>query len=274
MALKNLLVHLDSTARAGERLRLAIALARRHGARLTGVFAEGTTLGGTLLGRRTPQAMERAADDARAAFEAATRDAGLVAGWKRVEPGESADVVGWLALCCRYFDLCVVGQHDPDHDESLPADLVEQLLAQSGRPVLVVPYAGHFPEAGRTVLVAWTGSREAARAVNDALPLLQTAERVVVLSAQRTSSREGPPLPSPSLDVLEHLRAHGVEATRETTFVEDVAPGDLVLNRAADAGADLVVMGAHGTSGFPLFRRSSAARDALETMTAPFLLSR
>lgn len=273
MALKDLLVHLDSSARAAERLGLSVALARRHGARLTGVFAEGATLGGSLVGRRTPDAMARAEGEAREAFDAACRAAGLAGGWTNVPPGEDADVIGWLALCCRYFDLCVLGQHDPDREASLPADLPEQVLEQSGRPVLVVPYVGHYADAGRRVLVAWTGSREAARAVNDAIPLLQAAERVELISAQRPSRPDGL-LPTPTLDIVAHLRAHGVEATGEPALVEDVALADLVLNRAADSGADLVVMGAHGTSAFPFFGRSSAAREALQTMTAPFFLSR
>ncbi len=272
MAIRNLLVHLDSTPRAKERIRLTIALARRHGARVAAVFGEGTSLGGTLLGRRSPQAMERAASEARESFETATRGAGIDARWLAIAPGELADVIGWIAICSRYFDLCVLGQHDPDREDSLPADLAEQVLAQSGRPVLVVPYAGEYPDAGRRVLVAWTGSAEAARAVNDALPLLRTADQVVVLSAQ--APPRTPSVPFPSLDILAHLRAHGVEATRETTIVEGIALADLVLNRAAELGSDLVVMGAHGTSALPFFGRSVAARDALRTMTAPFLLSR
>ena len=121
MAFHDLLVHLDSTQRAGERLRLAVALARRHGARLTAVFAEGSSLGGTLIGRRTPQAMERAGAEAREAFESATRDAGLETAWIAIPPGEAADVVGWIAICSRYFDLCVLGQHDPEHQLGRPA---------------------------------------------------------------------------------------------------------------------------------------------------------
>jgi nucleotide-binding universal stress UspA family protein len=273
MAIRNLLVHLDSTPRAKARLRLAIALARRHGARIAGVFGEGTSLGGTLLGRRSPQAMDRAAGEAREAFEVATRGTGIDASWLAIAPGEPADVIGWIAICARYFDLCVLGQHDPDREDSLPPDVAEQVLAQSGRPVLVVPYAGEYPDAGRRVLVAWTGSAEAARAVNDALPLLRTADRVVLLSAQAPPRAE-PSAPVPSLDILAHLRAHGVEATRETTFVEEIALADLILNRAADLGSDLVVMGAHGTSALPFFGRGFAARAALRTMTAPFLLSR
>ncbi len=273
MAVRDLLVHLDSTPRAKERLRLALALARRHGARVTAVFGEGTSLGGTLLGRRSPQAMERAAAETRASFETATRGAGVDASWLSIAPGEPADVIGWIAICSRYFDLCVLGQHDPDREDSLPADVAEQVLAQSGRPALVVPYAGEYPDAGRRVLVAWTGSAEAARAVNDALPLLRTADQVVVLSAQ-APPRVEPSVPFPSLDIVAHLRAHGVEVTRETTIVEGIALADLILNRAADLGSDLVVMGAHGTSALPFFGRSFAARDALRTMTAPFFLSR
>ncbi len=272
MAIQDLLVHLDSTPRAGERLRLALALARRHRARLTAVFAEGTSLGGTLLGRRSPQAMDRAAVEGREAFDAATRDAGLQTTWLAVEAGEASDVTGWIAICARYFDLCVLGQHDPDREDSLGEELAEKVLAQSGRPALVVPYAGQYSDTGRRVLVAWTASAEAARAVNDALPILEVADRVTVLIAQRPPREES--LPTPALDVVEHLRAHGVQAARETTFVEGIALGDLILNRAAELGADLVVMGAHGTSALPFFRRGSAAIAALRTMTAPFLLSR
>lgn len=273
MAIRNLLVHLDSTPRSTARLHLAIALARRHGARVTAVFGEGASLGGTLLGRRSPQAMERVEREARETFESATRGAGLDASWLAIAPGEPADVIGWIAICSRYFDLCLLGQHDPDREDSLPPDLPEQVLAQSGRPVLVVPYAGQYPDAGRRVLVAWTGSAEAARAVNDALPLLRTADQVVLLSAQAPPRAEAS-VPTPSLDIVAHLRAHGVQASRETAVVEGIALADLILNRAADLGSDLVVMGAHGTSALPFFGRSFAARDALRTMTAPFLLSR
>lgn len=273
MALKNLLVHLDSTARAQERLGLAAALAKRFGARLTGLFAEGATLGGSLVGRRSPQQMGRAVEEARARFDEATRETGVGAGWLEVPPADAAEVIGWMTVCCRYFDLCLFGQHDPDHDAPLPADAVEQVLVDSGRPALVVPYVGRYPDAGRRVLVAWTGSREAARAVNDALPFLATAERVELLSGQRPPRAEPGPA-APSLDVVQHLRAHGVEAHRETAFVEDLSFGDIVLNRAAEIGADLIVMGAHGALGFPFLQRSSTTRDTLRTMTAPLLLSR
>ena len=102
--LKHLLVHVDSTDRSMERLRLATKLARRFGARLTGLFAESSHLGGGVVSRRSPQNMEKARVDARAHFDAVTRQAELQTDWWQVEHGEDSEVVGWTVVCCRYVD--------------------------------------------------------------------------------------------------------------------------------------------------------------------------
>lgn len=271
--MKHLLVHMDSSERTVERLGLAVRLATRFGARLTGLFAESASIGGSVVGRRSPQNMARAAAQARSLFDASTREAGLATDWWQVEQGDYAQVVGSTVVCCRYVDLAVFGQHDPRHDVALPPDIVEEVLQESGRPVLVVPYVGHYPGVGRRVLIAWTGSREAARAVNDALPFLEAAEDVTLLSVQQPPS-SGPGLGGPSPDVVEHLRAHGVEARYDKAFTGDLAVVHTVLNRAAEAAADLMVMGAHGAARFPYLQRSTTTRDVLQTMTLPVLLSR
>lgn len=273
MAMKDLLVHLDSSDRTAERLGLAVALANRFGARLTGVFAESASIGSSAVGRRSPQNMSKAVEKGRALFETATREAGLATDWWQIEPGEYADVVGWTVVCCRYVDLAVLGQHDPGRqDAPLPADLVEQVVLESGRPALVVPYVGQCRGAGRRVLVAWTGSRESARALNDALPLLAAAEHVTILSLQQPP-RSGTSLPTPSPDVVRHLAAHGVKASYRAVFLDDMAVVDTVLNQAAEDAADLIVVGAHGQSIFPHLRRSTTTRDLLGTMTVPLLMA-
>jgi nucleotide-binding universal stress UspA family protein len=267
--LKDVLVHLDSGSRAAERLALAVALARAHGARLTGLFAEGHVVGGSLVGRRDPENVARAAREARALFDDRTAAAGVPSRFWEVELGEYADVVGAAVVCCRYVDLAIFGQQRGD-GAPLPEGLVERVIAGCGRPVLVVPSAGSHAEVGRRVLVAWTGSREAARALNDALPLLARAESVTVLSLQMVSDN---PLPGglPPVDVVAHLRAHGVEARYVQTLLGGLGAVDVVLNRASDEGADLVVLGAYGVGG--LLRRADTTRAILETMTTPVLLS-
>ncbi len=272
MSFKHLLVHVDTSPRAGERLDLAVELARRGGARLVGLFAEGQTLGPGLVGRRAPERMAQAAGEARAAFDARLAGAGLASEWWPLEPGEDGPLLGQLQVCCRYVDLAIFGQHQPEQAR-LPEGAVDQAIFQGGRPVLVVPYAGRFATAGRRVLIGWNGSREAARAVNDALPLLAAAESVHLLAFQREPRAE--PGGLPPLDVVAHLAAHGVQATYEQALVvaEGLDAADVMLNRSFETGCDLIVTGAHAQPGFPVARAGGSTRKLLATMTAPVLFS-
>jgi hypothetical protein len=272
MDLKDLLVHLDSGPRTTERVALSLTLARRHGARLTGLFAESTNLGGSLVGRRDRANLARAAAEARARFEAACAPAGVTSRFWAVEGDEDAEVLDGVVVCCRRVDLAVLGQAHGD-GAPVPAGLVERVVAGAGRPVLVVPSIGTYRDTGRRVLVAWTGSREAARALHDALPLLERAERVTVLSLQRPAEGEAAST-LPPLDVTEHLKAHGVLATHDHWIVGDLAAVDAVLNRASDEGSDLAVIGAFGLLGpHVLGGDGKTTRAILETMTTPVLLS-
>jgi nucleotide-binding universal stress UspA family protein len=273
MSLKHLLVHVDSSERSMERLRLATKLATRFGARLTGLFAESGYLSRAVVARRSPQNMQKAMLEARAHFDAVTRDARLETDWWQVEHGEYSEVVGWTVVCCRYVDLAIFGQHDREHHSALPDDLIEQVLESSGRPILVVPYVGSYDDVGRRVLIAWTGSRESARALNDAIPLLRDAEEVNVIALQHATGGSNA-VPVPPVDVAVHLRAHGIDARYERIIVDELGAVDNVLNRAADSTADLTVLGGYGHLGFPFLHRHSTTRDILRTMTTPVLLSR
>jgi nucleotide-binding universal stress UspA family protein len=269
--LRDILVHVDLGARAAQRIDLAIVLARRHRARLTALFAEGGLVGRSLVGRRNPERMANAAREARALFEARVAEAGVPGRWWQVEPGEHSDVVRATVVCCRYVDLAVFGQQHGD-DAPVPEGLVERVIAESGRPVLIVPSSGRYSDVGRRVLVAWTGSREAARALHDALPLLGDAKEVILLALQLP--RGGEPGGLPPLDVVDHLRAHGIAATYHPAILaggEQAA--DVVLNRASDEVADLTVMGAFGLVGGARLRRAELTRSILEKMTTPLLIS-
>jgi nucleotide-binding universal stress UspA family protein len=271
MTLKHLLVHVDSTPRAAERLDLAVTLARRFGATLTGLFSESPLLGPAIVGRRDPAHVAKAMVEARAAFEAKVNAAGVANQWWHIEAAEYGEVVGWTVVCCRYADLSIFGQHDED-SRRLPNDLVEQVLLESGRPMLVVPSVGRYPDVGKRVVIAWTGSRDSARALNDAVPLMQGADDVRVIAFQRPSIGSDPG-PLPNLDVIAHLRMHGVEARYEKMLVDEFGIVDHVLNRAADWSADLIVIGGYGQRGFPHLPRSNSTRELLRSMTSPLLLS-
>lgn len=276
MNFTNLLVHLDDSNRSAERLGLAIGLAQRFGASLTGLFAQSESSGAGLVARRAGPALSAAADRTSADFQMRTAEAGVKSRWWQLSHGEYGHVIAETVICSRYVDLAIFGQHDPDGDARVPQDLIEEVILNAGRPVLVVPYAGSFPTVGERVVIAWNGSREAARAVNDALPLLQQAKSVLLLAlhAQPGAGEGGGNVPQ--VDILDHLASHGVQVTQERMTVTSIMPMDAVLSRASDYGADLLVMGGfggYGASLFPLFGRGSNTRHILRQMTLPVLLS-
>ena len=278
MAYKHLLVHVDTGGRALERLDLAVKLGQRWKARVTGLFAEGQTWGPTLAkGKKPPQHYSKAVKAAAARFEEKVRAAHVASDWWRV-PDHEMEIGAVAARFCRYVDLAILGQ--PDGEEShAPPDLPAQVLLESGRPVLLVPSAGHFPDVGHRVLIAWNGTREAARALNDALPLMGEVQEVLVaeITGRTKRSSDGE---ERAVDIGRHLAAHGIASTRERLLVTDeevrdtgVEVLDMLLNLSSDFGADLVVMGARGRHGVPFPRPTRSTRKSLQSMTAPLLLS-
>ena len=148
----------------------------------------------------------------------------------------------------------------------------ELVALASGRPILAVPYAGQFETVGRRVLIGWNATREATRAVNDAMPLLAAADVVTVLTID---AREAPDAHGelPGADISLHLARHGVKATIERTVSAGVPAGEVLLSRAADLGADLLVIGAYGHSRMRELLLGGATRSILQSMTVPVLMS-
>ncbi|WP_029009270.1 universal stress protein [Azospirillum halopraeferens] len=267
MTLKNLLVHRDGGPRSAERLAVAVDLARRHGARLTGLFARCAaprTVGIVTQWPSPAYAAAAAAD--RDAFAAATR--GLPdAQWRDAYRGGTREVTHALIEAAHHVDLVILGQDGGDG--TVPPDLVEQVLLHAGRPGLVLPCAGTVETIGRRPLIAWNHSRESARALNDALPLIAGCTRAVVLSVAVRPDEER----AAARDCRRHLEAHGIAADVEVLVPEGVGVMDMMLNRAADLDADLLVLGAHGHIGFPFLYRGDGTRHILAHMTLPVLMS-
>ncbi len=301
MSLKDIVLHYGPGDRNAERVEVAVALAKHHDAHLTAVFTvpDWTPLerfaaasgGADVSGLE--MLPEEIVTDAEAAFAERADREGVSAEWRTMEgrPAES------MVLSARYADLVILGQADPDHP-GIESEIQEEVVLGAGRPVLLVPYAGQFPEIGRRVLVAWNGSRESARALHDAMPLLTEAEEVIVYGINMESERH-----LPGADIAEHLARHGlpVSASWVTTGPLSAAVGpslrsvgdsgftqhgellhapsgrlsdaDALLDAVSDYSVDLVVMGAYGHSRVREIVFGGVTRQFLEAMTVPVLMS-
>jgi len=279
MSYKDLLVVLGSDTASRGRMALATALAERFAAHLVGLYPLPIPDVPRTLGYYNPslfdpifrelrEKAQEVCDREREAFEHAASLRGLSAEW-RVTEGLEADP----AVHARYVDLTILGQVDPDGgDTELIRPRPELLALASGRPILAVPYAGQFETVGRRVLIGWNATREATRAVNDAMPLLAAADVVTVLTID---AREAPDAHGelPGADISLHLARHGVKATIERTVSAGVPAGEVLLSRAADLGADLLVIGAYGHSRMRELLLGGATRSILQSMTVPVLMS-
>lgn len=272
---RQLLVHLDSTRGSGARLAMARRLADQQGANLAALYAVAPAV--TLLpavpafgpGLDSPVA----ADDerrrrARAAFDLVTRAPGPDVRWS-----EAGDVPALSAFLQQafYADLLVLGQHEPESQQGfdVPADFPETVMTATGKPAIVVPYTNMPAAFGETVVIAWKETREAARAVTGALPLLQRARAVHVLTWNRpVCGVEGK-----RLDLVGYLALHGVKAVWHDQGQEPAFLGEILLSLAFDLEADLLVMGCYGHSRAREWVLGGASRTILRSMTVPVLMA-
>lgn len=279
MGYRSLLVHLDRDARAAVRTQAALNLAREFDAHLLGVaptglvdlpvaFDASATLG--QYGALAWDLLRGQANEAAQAFRDACAAAGHAAFAAQVEEDNAAAALVRHAHCA---DLCILSQADPGADgHRAHQALVERVVLHSARPTLILPYAGPVERFGRQVLVAWDDSRESARAVNDALPLLHRAQRVRVLSWVEAGSADDADWRARGAAVGAWLQRHGVQAevAVEATVI---GIGEAMLSRAAELGADLIVMGAYGHTRLAERVLGGATRGLLQAMTVPVLMS-
>ena len=265
--IKTVLLHLGGDAGRAARQKEALRLAAEHGAAVLGAAALAPPIAGygevpvavELLQAQREQAQAQAEAMGRE-FKAAADGAGIDADWL-AEEGDAADV---LARFAGSADLLVLSQEEPGAGLGVADDLV----LRAAPPVLFLPYAGAWDEIGRRVLVAWNGSREAARAMRDALPFLARAGQVTLVAADLAPSRE-----AELGRARAFLERHGVAAKARKLSGTDVEAGDVLLNAIADEGADLLVMGAYGHSRLRELVLGGATRHVLRHMTAPVLMS-
>ena len=278
MTYKTILVHVDESSRCAMRTDFAADLANRFeshliGAAITGVsrfiYQDGN------LGAADPNLslhlnyLKERAEAASAKFRSRVDELGVASSEVAVVNDEAG---GGMGLLARYSDLLIIGQTNRDEPSpSVLPDFPEYLVLNTGRPVLILPYAGSFPTIGKRPLIAWDASQAATRAVTDALPLLKGADlvQVAIFNAKANPDAHGE---QPGADIATYLARHGVkvEVSAHKTGTDI---GNAILSLAHDLDSDLLVMGGYGHSRFREMIMGGATRTIMESMTIPVLMS-
>jgi len=275
---KSILVFADGSDNGLARAEMAGALAVQHGASLEvcvpACMPNLLASGGVQLASEVFDEVSRVARDGASA--AATRILSALRSLKgrlRCDTPEAPlasmpRLAGALARAC---DVTLVGQPIMEDLSRLDDALLEGALLRSGRPCLILPRWNEPREWGKRILIAWKGTREAARAVHDALPLLQRASSVRIFQSGEGAELDGEG-PAGLSRLAGHLAQHGVriEAFRVGPAAE---AGSAILNEANDWSADLIVMGGYGHSAFRERALGGATRSAIRSSKLPVLLS-
>ena len=208
------------------------------------------------------------ANEAVARFEASARHAGVVTESQIIDvsPTNAGNTFGRIA---RRFDLSVIRQAEPDK-AAREEPIIEGALFESGRPVIVVPYIQTQGAKFDRCMVGWDGSRTAARAIGDAMPLLKRAKMIEVFTVTPGPAKNNE---LPGVDIGKHLSRHGLNVEVKRIATEGINVPDAILSHAADISADFMVMGGYGHSRLREFVLGGATRGILTAMTLPTLMS-
>lgn len=277
MTIRDVLVYIDDTPASRLRAEAAVRLAGRHQARIAGVYLrsefkesfwaiDAATYAPTIdldrVVREQDQTVTAASEAARQAFEGLAAANAVPSDWLAI----NGDTDGPLVNLARRFDLTVM----PIRARPLMSENIVTaagVALASGRPVLALPDSGYSVDLGRRVLVAWKDSREAARALGDAWPILAAAHEVHIVSVSQDGEMR------PDGDLQRHFERHGVKAKLIVTNDGPTPPADALRRQIALLNADLVVMGVYGTSRFTELIFGGVSGEFLARTPAPLLLS-
>lgn len=280
MAIKDILLHLDPATDMEADIAAAVQVAEANDAHLAALYTAASMpawpaytyagLPGDVLDTiETHEA--KAAEDIRATYEKIVARSSLSTDFRQARV-YSAEVAETVARHARHADMLIMGQSKPDSPRAGGSEVVEETVLAAGRPVLVLPYVGDRSSMGTNVIVGWDGSREAARALNDALPFMKNAKTVHVMVVNPDANAENFS-ELPGADISLHLARHGLKVELISEKASGIDPANLILSRAADIGADMLVMGAFGHSRIRESLFGGVSRSILRQMTLPVLMS-
>lgn len=273
--IRDILVHMDNTPHSADRLNYATELAVRHQAHLTALHIRhppfipvdvmGTGVAGTVIEIQR-EAQEEQAKATKQLVNATADRHGVAIEWRDAK----GDIDETLVAHGYYSDLIIIGQRDPGLDLDTPfSPHPGKAILSAGRPVIVFPKGRKVTTFGSRILVAWKASAPAARAVADALPLLQKAEDVTVMEVTEDAANHR----IAGADIATHLSRHGLTVTLEPFVAPEADAGLLIPARAADLGADLIVMGGYGYPRLWEAVLGGVTRQMLRDQFAPIFFS-
>lgn len=274
--LRSILVHMDDSPHCATRLRVANQIAEQHEASVTALYAVTPPfmqLSMTYAGGAAVAPIVQDFETQRHARVRAVFDQTVAAGMPRVRWAEVTGEPTWaMSRQALLADLLVLGQRDTQNERmsGVPFDFVESVVLACGKPALVIPNIRVGEPVGRVALVAWKETRESARAVSAALPLLRKASKVHVAVWDDDSLKRYDEAP---LDIARYLRQHGVEAEVHHHGPASREIGEYLLSRATDLSADLIVMGCYGHGRAREWVLGGASRTVLQSMTVPVLMA-
>jgi nucleotide-binding universal stress UspA family protein len=277
MGLNDIVVYVDGAEATKTRVRFAVALAKEHCAHLVGIAFAPTALlplYGADVGfadmTEVLESVKTQSANALEAFKTRARAEGVSAE-ARLMQGMSEEFPHDFAHAARHVDLAILGQ--PRDGDPLIGQyaLVERCLFASGRPVIIVPAVREKLALKGTIVAAWDGSAEAARAINDALTFLKSAARVVLLVG--VTAEQGEERTPQTDDMIAHLKRHGVVAEAMRVKASEGDVGRLLLSTAKTLGADLIVMGAFHHSRWREFILGGVTLTVLEEATIPLFMA-
>lgn len=279
MPYKTVLVHLNNEPRVTRLLGAAVQMALPETGHLTGLYVvPHVAVRSPIFPRISGAIVQGGLDSYRQsgerihqAFEAAAKGLPLVAEWRLHEASRAGYAEAVLDQA-RAADLVVVSQKESDWDYADMFDIPDVIAMESGRPTLLVPIGGDLSTIGKRVLVAWNNSRESARAVFDALPVLKRAAEVCVLSVPEPSKPHQTGHGA-AAEIASALARHGVKCVVDPVGPGVAEPGELLLAGARSNGCDLIVMGCYGRTRFRELVLGGASRHVLHNTTLPVLLS-
>ena len=279
MSYKTILVYLPEPAKLDRLLDVAAPLARQNEAHLIGlhVIPRVPVMYAVPAAQIPPdilmQQEEMLAGEAekmKADFDARCEKAGIAGEWRcnKIHHADMEAEIVSQALCA---DLLVMAQSE-EGAFGLSDDMPARVVVDTGRPTLIVPRVGNFETVGKHIVIAWNGTREAARAAFDALPLMRMADKVRVLAID-PKCREGYDSIALGDEMALCLARHGVKAEATVAHSGNIPVSAELLNRLAEDGCDLLVMGGYGHSRLRETLFGGVTKDLLEHMTAPVLMS-
>lgn len=206
-------------------------------------------------------------DRIKAVFDDCVARSNVSCEWRPFKGSSGAATVG-LIDSVRAADLVIASQPQQgnvgEHDS---------ILFEGGRPILFIPWIDKQFKQFKRVLIAWDGSRGVARATFDALPLLHAATEIELFTVDARDSQDQP-ADLAGAEIAASLSRHGLRVTTRSQASEKLPISAVLENRCSDFGADLMIMGAYGTSRIMERIFGGATHVLLESMTVPVLMSR